>query len=150
MVVAAPIETVWAFHTDVGNLLRIIPLNRRPHVLKLHERFEPGAEFVLRVGFAYFWLHWHGRITEVDAPKRFADEIVRPEGPFETFAHEHRFERVDDDHTRMIETLDYRLRWGPIGQLINALVVRGKIREMFAWRRRMLPRAMQIWRAEKD
>ena len=148
MVVAAPIETVWAFHADVGNMLRVVPMNMRPHVLKLHERFEPGAEFVLRLGFAYSWLHWHGRITEVDPPKRFADEMVAAAGPFAAFAHEHRFERVDDDHTRLIETLDYRLRWGLLGQLVNALLIRRQIRAMFAFRRRILPRAMRAWQAE--
>ena len=52
-VVAAPVEKVWAFHADMANLVRVFPTGIRPQLLKLHERFEPGAEFVLRLGFGY-------------------------------------------------------------------------------------------------
>jgi hypothetical protein len=50
----------------VANLPGVIPRNLRPHAVKLHERFEPGAEFVLRLGWGYWWTHWHGRLVEVE------------------------------------------------------------------------------------
>lgn len=140
LIVSAPIEAVWAFHADVGNLIKVIPMNMRPHVARLHERFEPGAEFIIRLGIGFWWVQWHGRIVEAELPRRFADEQI--DGPFETFRHEHRFEPLPDGRTRIVEKLEYRLRHGPLGWLADILFVRWHIRGMFAFRRRILKRAL--------
>ncbi len=140
MVVPAPIEKVWAFHAEVANLLCVIPLNMKPHLVKVHSDFGPGTEFVLRMGFGYWWVHWHARIVEADPPRRFVDEQIA--GPFESFRHEHRFETLSDGRTRLVETIDYRVRRGVLGALADLLFVRWQLRGLFSFRRRALRRLL--------
>jgi ligand-binding SRPBCC domain-containing protein len=141
MDLAAPIETVWAFHAEVANLIRVVPRNTRPHLLKLHERFEPGAEFILRLGLGYWWIHWHARITEVDPPRRFVDEQVS--GPFLAWRHEHRFESLEDGKTRIVDTVTYDMPWGMLGSMVDTLIVRRQIRSLLCFRERALRRLLQ-------
>jgi ligand-binding SRPBCC domain-containing protein len=141
MIVAAPLERVWAFHSELGNLVRLFPRNFRPHVLKVHEHFEKGSEFVLRVGLGYWLVYWHGRIVEVDRPRRFVDEQVS--GPFATWRHEHRLEPLPDGRTRVTETIDYQLSRGPLGALMNLLVVRWQLKGLFRFRRLAMKRLLE-------
>ncbi|MBT2503511.1 SRPBCC family protein [Curtobacterium sp. ISL-83] len=85
------------------------------------------------------------RITALEAPHRFVDEQVR--GPFARFRHEHRFEpsaRGTGMHpargarmppargarmppargTRMIDEIEFRAPFGPLGRLAEVLVLR--------------------------
>jgi ligand-binding SRPBCC domain-containing protein len=50
------------------------------------------------------------RITELDAPRRFVDEMVR--GPFAFFRHEHLFEEAGR-LTRMTDVVELRTRSAP-------------------------------------
>ncbi len=140
--VGAPVQRVWDFHADVANLIAVIPMNRRPHVLRLHEGFEPGCEFVLRLGIGYWHIHWHGRIVEADPPRRFVDEMLSG-GPFSTFRHEHRFEPLPDRGARIIDTIDYLPVWGALGQLADWALLRWQLRALFGFRRRALSRLLR-------
>ena len=53
----------------------------------------------------HFGLRWRltSRITAYDAPHRFVDEQIR--GPFRTLHHEHIFEALGADRTRMIDRM---------------------------------------------
>jgi len=139
-IVSAPIERVWTFHAEIGNLVRVFPLNVRPHVLKLHETFQPGSEFVLRLGIGFSFIHWHGRIVEVDPPTRFVDRQIA--GPFAYWRHEHCFEPLHDGRTRLTETIDYRVTTGPLGALLDVLFVRWQLRALSSFRTRALQRCL--------
>jgi ligand-binding SRPBCC domain-containing protein len=60
------------------------------------------------------------RITELDPPHRFVDEQVR--GPFARFRHEHRFESSDGG-TRMVDEVAFAAPFGPLGRLVERLVL---------------------------
>lgn len=61
------------------------------------------------------------RITALDPPHRFVDEMVR--GPFASFRHEHLFED-NDGGTRMTDVIEFRTRLGAIGDLPAGLYLR--------------------------
>ncbi len=60
------------------------------------------------------------RVTEFDRPNRFVDEQQR--GPFRRFHHEHLFEAVDG-RTVMIDRLSFDAPIGPIGRVVERLVL---------------------------
>lgn len=126
--VDVPIERAWAFYADVSNLTRVIPAEYNPQLVKLFDRFEPGAEFILRVAIGYWMVQWHGRISAVDEPHRFAAEQI--DGPFTDFAHEVRFEALSDARTRITETTRYELPYKSFGKLADSFVVRRQVRSM--------------------
>lgn len=52
------------------------------------------------------------RITAMERPHRFVDEMVR--GPFASYRHEHRFEEAGPGATRMHDLVEFRTRYGPL------------------------------------
>lgn len=62
------------------------------------------------------------RITEHDVPHRFVDEQVR--GPFGRWWHEHRFEPTPDGRCLMTDTIRFASPLGPLGALVDRLVLR--------------------------
>jgi ligand-binding SRPBCC domain-containing protein len=61
------------------------------------------------------------RITELEPPRRFTDEMVQ--GAFRSLRHVHEFEATGEG-TRMSDAFDYRLPLGALGWLADALAVR--------------------------
>jgi ligand-binding SRPBCC domain-containing protein len=61
------------------------------------------------------------RITELDRPHRFVDEMVR--GAFARFRHVHEF-RAEQEGTRMIDVFDYTSPLGVLGKLADVLFLR--------------------------
>lgn len=60
------------------------------------------------------------RITEYDAPRRFVDEQVS--GPFGRWWHEHRFEEHAGS-TTMTDTVEFASPLGPVGRLVDRLLL---------------------------
>jgi ligand-binding SRPBCC domain-containing protein len=60
------------------------------------------------------------RITRFDAPRSFEDEQVA--GPFASFWHRHEF-AADDGVTMMTDLVRYRAPLGPIGSLVERLLL---------------------------
>lgn len=60
------------------------------------------------------------RITALQAPRRFVDEQVR--GPFRRWWHEHLFEEVGR-RTRMLDRIDFSSPAGPVGRVVDRLVL---------------------------
>lgn len=60
------------------------------------------------------------RISAYDAPSRFIDEQIS--GPFARWWHEHRFE-PNDAGTLMTDVVEFESPGGPVGRLVNRLVL---------------------------
>jgi ligand-binding SRPBCC domain-containing protein len=74
-------------------------------------------------------------ITEFERPARFVDRMVR--GPFAHFEHEHRFE-VDGEATLMRDVLDVRSPWGPLGSIVDRVIVVRHLRGFLEERNRVI------------
>jgi ligand-binding SRPBCC domain-containing protein len=61
------------------------------------------------------------RITEFDRPRCFVDEMI--DGPFESIRHLHEFEPAGSG-TRMIDVFEYRIPFGLLGRIADALYLR--------------------------
>ena len=75
-------------------------------------------------------------ITAMDPPRSFRDEQVS--GPFATLVHEHRFEALDDDRTLMRDEFHFTSPAGPLGMLVDKLVLRRYLRRLLESRNRSL------------
>lgn len=78
---------------------------------------------VLTLGDSVTWQARHfgipfrmtAAITEYERPKRFVDEQRR--GPFQRWRHEHTFTVLSPDQTLMVDRVEFRSPFGPIGWL---------------------------------
>jgi ligand-binding SRPBCC domain-containing protein len=74
-------------------------------------------------------LHQHtARITAYDRPRHFRDSMVA--GRFALFEHDHFFDPVDGGVTRMRDVLTFRSPFGPLGWLVDRLVLARYLRNV--------------------
>ena len=127
-----PLEEVFAFFSDAGNLEEITPpwLGFRT--------LTPGSIHLaagtrIRYGLSLHGipLGWTTGIRLWDPPSRFVD--VQLGGPYRLWHHTHRFEACHGG-TRMTDVVRYRLPLGAIGRLVNALKVRRDVERIFDYR----------------
>lgn len=76
------------------------------------------------------------RITDFERPHRFADEMVS--GAFKEMRHEHLFEMVDDQQTRMIDELRFQAPMGPLGRLAERFFLTRYMHRFLIERNRVL------------
>jgi len=78
------------------------------------------------------------RITAYKRPVHFRDSQVR--GAFARFDHDHYFETLDRNRTRMRDVFDYTAPLGPIGILADALLLKRYMRRFLLMRSRQIAR----------
>ncbi|AZS41941.1 MULTISPECIES: SRPBCC family protein [Microbacterium] len=74
-------------------------------------------------------------VFDVDPPHGFSDRQIA--GPFAAFLHEHRFEEHPDG-TLMRDTVTFRSPFGPLGRLVDALVLGRYMRRLISERNAIL------------
>ncbi len=130
--VPAPLGEVFAFFSDAGNLAEITPpflgfrmLTQRPIAMM------PGARIQYRLSVHGIPVKWTTEIRRWEPPRRFID--VQLSGPYAFWHHTHRFEQQNGG-TRMRDLVRYRLSFGPLGRMVNALQVRRDVQAIFDYR----------------
>jgi ligand-binding SRPBCC domain-containing protein len=134
--IAAPLEDVFAFHLDTRNAALISPSSTR--ILSVEGEFPvvEGALVKMRMRQRPmpFGMTWRVRIDDVTEPHRIVDVAER--SPFAEWRHEHLFAEAGGGRTRMTDRVTYRLPAGPIGRLIDRLVVGRQLGSAFEERHR--------------
>ena len=143
--VAAPLEEVWAFHSRVSGLEALTPgfMNLRvegvtgpagepdPEVLEAGSRIDMSMR-PLDVGPRQTWTSVIAEREEGDGSAMFRDRMEG--GPFPEWVHTHRF-FADGDETLVVDTVEYRLPGGSVGELVGPLGWVG-FEPMFRYRHR--------------
>ena len=142
--VALPRAEVFAFFARPENLARITPPDMAFRMLSTDRSMKVGLglRYALRplLGIPARWV---SRITAFDAPVAFVD--VQEKGPYRSWEHTHTFADETSDGrvgTRITDSIVYELPFGPLGDLVNALVVRPRLEAIFAYRRRAVLRLL--------
>lgn len=131
-----PLAEVFAFFCDAANLEALTP----PwlHFKILTPRPIPIAAGTLidyRLQMFGIPFYWQTRIEEFEPGVRFVDSQVR--GPYARWWHVHEF-RETSSGTEMIDRVDYRMPWGPLGTLTHAVLTRHQLRTIFAYRQQRI------------
>ena len=126
-----PIDEVFAFFAEAGNLQRITPPELHFEILMpLPLEMRRGTLLEYRLGLFGVPFGWRTRIAAWDPPHGFID--VQIEGPYAVWEHTHVFAptatgTLIDDHVR------YRLPLSPLGDLACPLV-RRQLARIFSYR----------------
>ncbi|MFN6135426.1 MAG: SRPBCC family protein, partial [Bacteroidota bacterium] len=81
--------------------------------------------------FMVFVMRWHVKITVYEPPVLMVDEQVS--GPFRTWKQTRRLRQVEGG-TELTDIVEYEAPFGPLGRIVNALVIRRQIEKMFTYR----------------
>lgn len=137
--VAAPLDEVWSFFSNPGNLALITP----PW---LGFRIISGAGREIHEGLIIKYsvspilgipLTWVTEITEVEEPGRFVDE--QRTGPYSLWRHEHIF-KEKDGVTVVKDIVTYVLPLGPLGRMVHAIDTKKRLARIFDFRQRYVER----------
>lgn len=127
----------WKFFASPHNLAKITPPSLDFQIASEvpAEMFE-GLEIFYRVRpLLGIPLTWQSRITKYEPPVLFVDEQLK--GPYKTWIHQHSFREVEGG-TLLKDFVQYEVGWGMMGRLANRLVVRRRLAQIFAYRRRVI------------
>ena len=80
-------------------------------------------------------MKWRTEICEVSTNEYFTDRQLV--GPYKVWEHTHTFTSVDGG-VLMHDVVNYKLPLGAIGRLLNTLIVRNKISNIFEYRKSVL------------
>ncbi len=135
-VIRRPLPEVFAFFADAANLQAITPefLDFRI-VTPLPIAMREGELIDYRLRLCGVPFSWRTRIETWEPGAHFTDRQVR--GPYVLWHHQHEFHETDGG-TRMIDTVDYQLPFGPLGHATHAVFVRAALARIFDHRARRI------------
>lgn len=152
VVVDAPFERVWEFHSDESGLVALTPDWMHLRIESVEgpdgepdpDVLDAGSKVVssirpFGVGPRQRWVSYIVTRQEGDGEAMFRDEMLR--GPFPEWTHTHRFEAVDGG-TRVHDRVEYRLPGGPLGRAAGPLGWVG-MEPMFRHRHRTTKRLLE-------
>lgn len=131
------LDEAWRFFSDPRNLAVITPPDMQfALTCDPPEVVYPGLILTYRLrpllGIPTTWVT---EITHVQEHVRFVDE--QRVGPYSLWHHEHTFEAISGG-TAIADDVWYSLPFGLLGAITHAALVRGRLRNIFAFRRRVL------------
>lgn len=131
---AAPLDAVFAFFSNAGNLEVLTPPWLRFRVLTEGEiRMTRGTQIDYRLRLHGLPLRWRSEITAWEPPHRFVDEQVI--GPYRSWVHEHRFEMREPPGREPVVIASDEVRYqAPGGRLIDRFLVAPDLERIFRYR----------------
>ncbi|MBE7558516.1 SRPBCC domain-containing protein [bacterium] len=128
-------ERVWEVLSNPGQLARLTPGRYRVEVEDRRSALAPGAFVFLRFSFFLRRWAWTSVIRELIPPQRLLEEMHA--GPLAAWRHEIRLSETSWG-TEVVESVEYRLKYGWVGRLLNRWLVEGALARLFEHRERAL------------
>jgi len=113
-------EELYAFHTDLRNLLKLTPQKSSVTLLDAIVHPKEGSTFRLRVVEKFIPMTWEIKIQTMKKPHLLVDVALR--SPFAFWRHTHRFESLEDGTSLLTDSVEYELPFGALGRVFNFLV----------------------------
>lgn len=111
-----PIAKVATFHARSESMTAITP---PPILVQVHHApaiLSNGDDMSFTLWLGPLPIHWLARIENI-TPNGFVDRQI--EGPFESWAHHHRFLEIDDSTTEVVDEIEARLSPHPFWKFIG-------------------------------
>jgi ligand-binding SRPBCC domain-containing protein len=128
------IEDAWDFFSSPGNLKLITPPYMGFDITSGYydEKMYAGMIITYRVRpFLNIPLNWVTEITHVSDHKFFVDD--QKAGPFKIWHHRHFFKKLSNG-IEMTDTVVYAVGYGWAGLLLEQLLVKNRVNEIFDFR----------------
>jgi ligand-binding SRPBCC domain-containing protein len=131
--VNASVEECWAFFSSPRNLQKITPETMGFQITDFDNKSMYAGQIIqYKVSpIAGLKLGWMTEITFVKENSYFVD--IQRFGPYALWHHKHFFEATENG-TKMTDVVHYALPLGFIGRIMNTLVVKNKLKEIFDYR----------------
>lgn len=132
----ANLEKLFKFHLDPKNLRLISSPNMNLKLIKSPSPIEKNSEVKLKFNIMPFVsIHWDLIIEEVVENELIID--LQTKGPFKFWRHKHIFQRLFDGTIVMTDEIEYDLKWGFLGKLLNPLI-KWRLNQIFKMRHKII------------
>lgn len=129
--------------SELFDLARSIDVHKDSMAQSREEAVAGVTSGLISLGEEVTWRAWHfgvplhmtSRITEMQSPDYFVDEQVK--GPFRRFRHVHEFSQ-DSEGTTMVDRIEFAASFGPIGRLVEKLLLARYLQRLIETRNRHL------------
>jgi ligand-binding SRPBCC domain-containing protein len=131
--VNATLEECWAFFSSPANLQKITPESMGFQITDFDQKPMYAGQLI-QYRVSPLWgikLSWVSIITVVKVNSYFVDE--QSFGPYSFWHHKHFFEATENG-VKMTDVVHYALPLGFIGRIMNTLVVKNKLQQIFEYR----------------
>lgn len=128
------VQECWDYFSAPSNLKIITPEHLKFEITTPLEAKQMYAGQIITYKIRPLWnipIEWVSEITHVQAPDYFIDE--QRFGPYKFWVHEHRF-NVIAGGVEMVDTVYYKLPWGPLGKIFHFLKIKQDVQAIFAYR----------------
>ncbi len=132
------LEEAWEFFSNPANLGQITPPHMQFVVTSLYHGEKMYAGQVIRYivrPVLQIPLKWCTEITHVADKRYFIDE--QRFGPYAFWHHQHHFKEVAGG-VMMVDILNYKMPFGFLGNLVDALFVKNEVMGIFEYRKKVL------------
>lgn len=128
-----PIEEVFGFFSDAGNLELITPPELKFRIITpLPIKMGKGTLIDYTINLNGIPFKWKTEITEWEPPYRFVDTQLK--GPYRVWIHEHTF-TSSGGNTIVRDIVNYRPPGSVFEPFITSLFVRKKLKRIFDYRK---------------
>lgn len=126
----ATIEECWSFFSSPSNLQKITPETMGFQITDYDGKSMYAGQIIqYKVSpIAGIKIRWTTEITTVKENEYFIDE--QRFGPYAFWHHKHFFEPTENG-VKMTDVVHYALPLGVLGQMMNTLIVKNKLKEIF-------------------
>lgn len=123
---AVPVQRLFAWYAEPANAVRMShpDMNLRLVRADLPLRERSRVVFSVRPHMVPFEIYWHFAILEFQTDVSFTE--VSEKGPFSHWRHQHRFEALGPDRSRVTDTIQF----GPPVGFAAFVLGMGKVRSM--------------------
>ena len=136
--VPTPVDATFRFFADARNLERITPPWLAFRVVTPGDiEMAVGATIDYRIRLLGISVGWRSLISRWEPGVAFVDQQVK--GPYRWWHHLHTFE-AREGGTLIRDRVEYAVPYGPLAPVAHALVVRGRLRKIFDFRRDAIAR----------
>jgi ligand-binding SRPBCC domain-containing protein len=127
-------EALFAFHELPDAFLRLLSPSEKIHVPQVAPSLEIGSRTIVDIRIGFLYVRFESLHTAYDPPHSFEDQQVR--GPFKRWRHRHIVE-PHPDGALLIDDIAYTPPFGLLGRLINPIIIKPRLRRVFAFRHRV-------------
>ena len=139
------LDDAWNFFSSAENLAVITPKSLGFKIISAHqsEKMYAGQiiEYTVRPLFC-IPVYWMTEITHMQPHQYFIDE--QRFGPYTVWHHQHHFKEIESG-IEMTDLVHYKIPFWFIGDIVNALVVKQKLKEIFDYRKKVIEERFGKW-----
>jgi len=140
-IIERPLEEVFEFFADTGNLERITPPELNFHITTAQPiTIKKDALIDYQLKLRGFPVKWQTIISEWNPPHLFVDEALK--SPYKQWIHRHTFTKLSEDKTLIEDEVRYRLPLEPFGDLAHWFV-RRELNYIFDYRSKVIEEIFQ-------